>query len=183
MADNVAITAGAGTSIASDDIGGVHWQRIKVGWGADGVAGDVSATNPLPVSAPAATRATHHIGITDMIDSLMDGFEALLVKRAFVNVAASSTDANIVTAVASKRICVVLFRVHCGAAATSITFNTKPGGAGSAISELFALGANGGHSPGYFPKGHFQTGVGEGLSVTTTSGSTIGVGVAYVEKS
>lgn len=48
MADNVAITAGAGTTIASDDIGGVQHQRVKVGSGADGVYNDASATNPLP---------------------------------------------------------------------------------------------------------------------------------------
>ena len=50
MADNVAITSGVGTSIAADDISGVMWQRVKVGIGADGTAGDVSSTNPMPVS-------------------------------------------------------------------------------------------------------------------------------------
>ena len=38
MADNVAITAGSGTSIATDDIGGVQYQRVKVAIGADGAA-------------------------------------------------------------------------------------------------------------------------------------------------
>lgn len=50
MSDNVAITAGAGTSIATDDVGGVQHQRVKVTLGADGVSdGDVSAANPMPV--------------------------------------------------------------------------------------------------------------------------------------
>ena len=40
MADNVAITAGAGTSIATDDIGGVQYQRIKMNWGPDASATD-----------------------------------------------------------------------------------------------------------------------------------------------
>jgi len=43
MADNVAITAGAGTSIAADDIGSVFYQRVKSVVGADGVAVDPSA--------------------------------------------------------------------------------------------------------------------------------------------
>ncbi|HKX31494.1 MAG TPA: hypothetical protein VJ302_27655 [Blastocatellia bacterium] len=30
MADNVAITAGSGTNIATDDVGGVHFQRVKL---------------------------------------------------------------------------------------------------------------------------------------------------------
>lgn len=36
MADNVAITAGSGTSIATDDIGGNQFQRIKMALGPDG---------------------------------------------------------------------------------------------------------------------------------------------------
>lgn len=50
MADNVAITAGSGISIASDDIGGVQYQRIKIAQGADGVGVDVSSAAPLQVS-------------------------------------------------------------------------------------------------------------------------------------
>jgi hypothetical protein len=41
MADNVAITAGTGTSIATDDIGGVQYQRVKPQLGADGSATDM----------------------------------------------------------------------------------------------------------------------------------------------
>jgi hypothetical protein len=41
MADNVPVTAGSGVSIAADDIGGVHHQRVKIGVGADGTAVDV----------------------------------------------------------------------------------------------------------------------------------------------
>lgn len=39
MADNVAITAGTGTSIATDDVAGVHFQKIKVDIGGNGVEG------------------------------------------------------------------------------------------------------------------------------------------------
>jgi hypothetical protein len=47
MADNVAITAGAGTTIAADDIAGVLHQRVKISQGADGSATDVSSAAPL----------------------------------------------------------------------------------------------------------------------------------------
>ena len=50
MADNVAITAGAGTSVAADDIGSVFYQRVKPVWGADGVANEPAAATPLPVT-------------------------------------------------------------------------------------------------------------------------------------
>lgn len=49
MADNIAVTAGTGTSIAADDISSVYYQRVKVTHGADGSATDVSTTSPLPV--------------------------------------------------------------------------------------------------------------------------------------
>lgn len=55
MADNVAITAGAGTTIASDDVAGVQYQRVKLALGADGAAADA------PVGAGTASgvlRAT-----------------------------------------------------------------------------------------------------------------------------
>ncbi len=55
MADNVPISAGTGTNIASDDIGGVQYQRVKATFGLDGVATDVSSTNPLPVVDPDAS--------------------------------------------------------------------------------------------------------------------------------
>lgn len=50
MADNVT-APGTGTVFASDDIGGVHYQRVKPVVGADGSATDVSSANPLPISA------------------------------------------------------------------------------------------------------------------------------------
>lgn len=50
MADNVAITAGSGTTIAADDIGGVLHQRVKLSQGADGVGVDVSSAAPLNVT-------------------------------------------------------------------------------------------------------------------------------------
>jgi hypothetical protein len=67
MADNTQLSPGTGGDvIASDDIGGVKFQRMKLIHGADGVnAGDVATGNPLPVSASAlplpagaATEAT-----------------------------------------------------------------------------------------------------------------------------
>lgn len=52
MADNVGYTPGAGETIATDEIGGAHFQRVKLTQGIDGVATDVSATAPLPITAP-----------------------------------------------------------------------------------------------------------------------------------
>lgn len=98
---------------------------------------------------------------------------------AFANVAASQTDSSIVAAVAGAKINVLAVYAIAGGTATNLTFNTKPAGAGSAISALMANAINGGAVLGHNPKGWFRTGVGEGLSVTTGAGSTTGIGVVY----
>lgn len=66
MADNVAITAGAGTVIATDDVSGVQFQRVKLDVGGDGVSVPVVgelpvslASQPLPTGA--ATEAAQTI--------------------------------------------------------------------------------------------------------------------------
>ena len=62
MTDNVAVTAGAGTTIATDDISGVHYQRVKVTYGADGTATDPSSSAPFPQASYPVTSggATVH---------------------------------------------------------------------------------------------------------------------------
>jgi hypothetical protein len=52
VADNTVLNSGSGgDTIASDDIGGVKHQRVKVEFGADGSATDVAAAAPLPIEA------------------------------------------------------------------------------------------------------------------------------------
>ena len=52
MADNTTLNAGTGGDvIASDDIGGIKFQRVKPAWGVDGSAVDTSEASPLPVAA------------------------------------------------------------------------------------------------------------------------------------
>lgn len=54
MADNIGYTPGSGATIAADEIGGVLYQRMKIGIGADGAATDLSTANPMPITAPNA---------------------------------------------------------------------------------------------------------------------------------
>lgn len=99
--------------------------------------------------------------------------------RAFANVAASQTDSSVVSAKAGNRIRVIAAYAVAGGTATNLTFNTKPAGAGSAISALFANAANGGFVLPRNESGWFETSVGEGLTVTTGAGATTGIGVVY----
>jgi hypothetical protein len=70
MADNVGITPGSGATAASDDIGGVQFQRIKLVHGADGVNdGDVSSVNGLPTYIVDTSTATSFLAAAFQLDN------------------------------------------------------------------------------------------------------------------
>jgi len=83
MADNTQLeqaVAPLGDIIATDDIGGVKYQRVKPTVGADGVAQDVHDGRPMPVKAgmttpktTAATAALLAAGGTTDLDSAQIG--------------------------------------------------------------------------------------------------------------
>ena len=102
------------------------------------------------------------------------------VARAVANVAAAQTDSNLVTAVASNKIRVVFVSAKAGGTATDLTFNSKPAGAGVAISPLFANLARGSTDLPLNEHGWFETVSGEGLTCTTGAGATTGILVGDV---
>lgn len=93
MADNATLPAtGVGTAdivVATDKIGGVDYQRVKVVWGADGTATDASAAAPLPVSTTTVyTRISQTPTVsTSPAYTAKDAVGGLLT---FANAAASS---------------------------------------------------------------------------------------------
>ncbi len=59
MADNTILPLGTedGDTYASDDIGGIKFQRVKLVHGANGTNdGDVASANPLPITQAATSR-------------------------------------------------------------------------------------------------------------------------------
>lgn len=70
MADNTLLNLGTGgDTIASDDISGVKYQRVKLIEGVDGTNdGDISATNPLPVH-PMGALVTCRTDVTRPADT------------------------------------------------------------------------------------------------------------------
>jgi hypothetical protein len=50
MADNLGYTPGSGATVATEDVGGVHHQRVLMESAVAGVPVDVSADNPLPTA-------------------------------------------------------------------------------------------------------------------------------------
>lgn len=73
MADNTTLP-GAGAVIASDDIGGVQYQRIKPTHGVAGVAVDVSASDPMPVTDQTA------VALAVLNDTMLYMLSAILEK-------------------------------------------------------------------------------------------------------
>jgi hypothetical protein len=64
MADTVPITAGSGTTIATDDVGGIHYQRVKISHGAPDSAIDSSIAAPFPTRQTGGTIATGNKTVT-----------------------------------------------------------------------------------------------------------------------
>jgi len=100
MADNTTLNPGVGGDvIATDDIAGVKYQRIKIGFGEEGTYLDVSDTDPLPVLGPltnaelraAAIAVTGGLTDTELraaplvvtdatAAELLDGLQTLLIR-------------------------------------------------------------------------------------------------------
>lgn len=77
MADNIGYTPGTGATIAADDIGGVLHQRVKVGIGADGVATDISTSNPMPITAPNAITTQETGELVEALEVLRMAVQSL----------------------------------------------------------------------------------------------------------
>lgn len=92
MADNVPITAGSGTTIASDDIGGVQHQRVKAVWGPDGTANDTDVASgkamPVQLRGSDGTDRSNALPITDNAGSLT--VDALVTAPVFVRLSDGS---------------------------------------------------------------------------------------------
>jgi hypothetical protein len=83
MSDNVAITAGSGTSIAADDVSSVYYQKIKLDAGGDGVSVPIVAGQQLAAASVPVILASDQtaLPVTDNSTTLSvdDGGGALTV--------------------------------------------------------------------------------------------------------
>lgn len=98
MADNIAITAGTGTTVATDDVGGVQYQKIKIDVGGDGASAALSTSNPLPVSdAGGSLTVDGTVTVADLPlsqASTTSGQKGVLVQGAVTTGAPSYTNAQ-----------------------------------------------------------------------------------------
>lgn len=156
MADNITVsTADGNLDVATDDISSVHYQRVKVGHGADGTATDVSTTSPMPANCYAN------------VSTMQDGTTQLTPLFAVINLTATGT---IVSAVTSKKIRVINLCMTLECQTGDETYTFKSGAAGTALTgamcDAAAAGAVIPVTPGYCPVGHFETAAGSLLELS-----------------
>ena len=156
MADNLTLPA-AGAVVATDDVGGFQYQRVKPAFGVDGAAIDASALNPFPVTdidstaTGALAAAAANVAVllqgksaaaiqitgtwvgTLAFEGTLDGttWQAINAVGAATSVPVTSTQAN------------GLFRLTPGGLA-QIRVNMTAFGSGSAVVSMRASAATGG---------------------------------------
>lgn len=90
MADNIDITSGSGKTVATDEVSGTHYQRVKIGYGADGSYTDTDTSNRFPVaSTSTAEGATSDAAVVTDTTGTVSGKLRGLVKWAFERMPAS----------------------------------------------------------------------------------------------
>lgn len=180
------VTSATANGVWRANVGGMIEVRVRCSAFTSGTANVLLVAMRGNIGNPAVGLLDGLADTTDSIkavlatDVLMNGSSEVSHLTAIANVNASQTDSQIVAAVANKKIRVLSMVSQCGGTATNLTFNSKPGGAGTAISPTFQNGANGGEVLPFSPIGHFDTNTGEGLTVTTGAGSTTGISVKYI---
>jgi hypothetical protein len=98
-----------------------------------------------------------------------------------VSVATNTTDAAFISGTALCHIRILWLAIQNGATASTVTLNSKPAGAGTAISPAWTYNAYGGRESVYLPGKRWQSAEGEGVSVTTAAaGATVTVEACYI---
>lgn len=143
MANNVTIDNGALTDfiIATDEIASVHYQIIKLAFGADDTATLTSSANPLPVSVPVASRTSDSVAVAQMVDAFMQATTPRNVVWLPVNASTSGNNTLLAAQGAGNKI-----QVHGGMliAASGVTVTFQSGAGGTGLTGPMPFGANSG---------------------------------------
>lgn len=177
MADNVAITAGTGTSVATDDIAGVHYQRVKLALGADGAAVDaVAGAGAVSTAVQRMTLASDDPAVAAL--QIMDDWDE--TDRAKVNIivgqagvaanagAASATTLRTISATDDPIAKVVTGHYETVAASQSTQTMGATGATGDYLSGVLVV-------PATISPGNIQIKDGAGSAVTIFTGGTSSV--------
>lgn len=117
MADNVGITTGADATIATDDVGGVQYQRVKLDIGGDGATSPVILGNPLPVQSDTANQwQAVTAAKTDTADTAIKAAAGASVRNYITSLTVTNSHATVGTVVEVKDGSTVIHRGYAAPA-------------------------------------------------------------------
>lgn len=135
MADNTLLNVGTGgDTLATDDIGGVKYQRTKTTLGADGVTdGDVSKANPMPVIVQHTGRTELRFYATGVAAGTTGTETAITLTKSSGTSATTTASSFVVTSGKRFKITQIVFASRGNATATAqvTTFNVRINTAGA----------------------------------------------------
>lgn len=191
MADNIAITAGSGTTIATDDVSGVQYQKVKLVDGTADSSTVIASGGGVEAGALRVTIASDSTGVVSVDDNggslTVDGAvtanpsklpttdDADFVRKYYTN-AGAVTDGIIWSPAAGKRWYVTDLIINVSAAATVTLEDDKAGGDDPVLK--MELAANGGFVA------NFKTPLASGedaadLLITTSAGNCYCTAIGY----
>ena len=145
MADNIAVTQGAGTTVAADDISSVFYQRVKLSLGADGTAVDaVASAGTVSTATQRVVQGGASTATQTSVDSVTTagGVTILASNAARLGATITNTDAN----------ALYLYFGAAGSASSSVynvqlltgeTLYIDPGGYSGVIAGIWAADGSG----------------------------------------
>lgn len=172
MADNVAITAGAGTSIATDDVGGAHYQKVKLYDAGDGASG-VLFPSPAALADALANPTLTLIGALGLVYAPSGGtaqWERLRTPNVFktISLGAGSSETTIWTPASGRKFRLMGLFLKVGSTAAILTFKDNTGG-----TTIFICAATGNDNTGLVALGNgILSGAADRVLTVTRSGST-----------
>ena len=192
MANNVAITAGSGTTVCTTDItsfsaysttGQIPAGTIYCSANTSTAPAPVTNANPLPVAVQSSASlpvvvASDQTAIPASLNSAAINVGTTALTPKFAAVAASSSGNNtVVSAVTGKKIRVLGYRLSANGTVAA-KWRSSTAGDISGLSYLIQYASAG---ASFSPVGHFETASGEGLQLNLDAGVAVGGHLAYIE--
>ena len=177
MADNTIINPGSGgDAIATDDIGGVKFQRVKVTHGADGSATDVSSASPLPVDTELPAAAALADGASNPTTPLL-GSVPLLWNNATLDRQRGNTEGTLLASAARTAVATSPTQTNYNARGVHLVLAVASAGTGTLVIQL--TGNYAGGAAYVIENSGYVTGTGNWVFEVYPGASTAATGGAY----
>lgn len=123
MADNIAVTPGTGATVATDDVGGIQYQRVKPALGGDGVAADLQ---PATAAVQSAFSGVNAVPVANIGNWAQQHSPAVSLQATTTKPAGAAGVRHICTAVSLG-----FSATTALGGITTVTFNLRDGGTGA----------------------------------------------------